>query len=34
MDKMKNVWGMIKDSSRKEKILGIAVIALVLIIIL
>jgi|TARA_Y100000114_G_scaffold129275_1_gene126602 hypothetical protein len=34
MDKIKNVWGMIKDSSRKEKILGIAVIVLALIIIL
>ena len=34
MDKIKNVWGMIKDSSRKGKILGIAVIVLALIIIL
>jgi len=34
MDKIKNVWGMIKDSSRKEKILVIAVIVLALIIIL
>jgi hypothetical protein len=34
MDKIKNVWSMIKDSSRKEKILGIAVIVLALVIIL
>jgi|TARA_R100001463_G_scaffold17829_1_gene45135 hypothetical protein len=34
MGKVKNIWSMIKDSSRKEKILGIAVIVLALVIIL
>ena len=33
MGKIKSIWSMIKDSSKKEKILGAAVIILALIII-
>ena len=33
MDKIKSIWSMIKDSSKKEKFLGAAVIILALIII-